>query len=401
MRALGQRASFWVSAAVICHTLWTSAAPTLTYPLYAAEWHLTPTVTTSIFAVYPIVLVGVLLLFGDLSDTIGRRATMLLGLAASLIGVFLFAIAPNVGWVFVGRAFMGIGVGLSASPATAAMVEFSAPGQSGRASLVTTIAQAAGLAFAAIVGGALIEYAPFPTRLNFWALFIVIAGLIAVAWFLPRPDPTVAVRRWQPRALVIAPGLRLVFATSTIAVTAAYAIGTIMLSLGAQIARDLIGSGNALVTGGVFVVFAGSAAVAAILAKRFAATTTIVVGGLLSVLSLALLMVSASDRAFVVFLLTAIGAGIGYSLMFLGGLTLINARVPATHRAGTLSAIYLVAYLMQGVTAIALGMIATAAGLQRAIDIGAPAVAAICLATVAFALCVRQPLAPRAIERHS
>ncbi len=37
---LGRAASFWVSAGVVGHTLWTSAAPAMTYPLYAAQWHL-------------------------------------------------------------------------------------------------------------------------------------------------------------------------------------------------------------------------------------------------------------------------------------------------------------------------------------------------------------------------
>jgi hypothetical protein len=44
---LGRSASFWVSAAVVAHTLWTSAAPAMTYPLYAAQWGLTPTATTT------------------------------------------------------------------------------------------------------------------------------------------------------------------------------------------------------------------------------------------------------------------------------------------------------------------------------------------------------------------
>jgi thiol:disulfide interchange protein len=30
---------------VVAHTLWTSAAPAMTYPLFAEEWHLTHTVT--------------------------------------------------------------------------------------------------------------------------------------------------------------------------------------------------------------------------------------------------------------------------------------------------------------------------------------------------------------------
>src|ERR1700751_4350840 len=114
-RTLGRRASFWVAAAVVVHTLWTSAAPSMTYPLYAAEWSLTHTVTAAIFAVFPIVVVSVLICFGDISDYIGRRMTMLVGLACSLLGTLCFAIAPTVIWVFVGRTVIGIGVGLSAS----------------------------------------------------------------------------------------------------------------------------------------------------------------------------------------------------------------------------------------------------------------------------------------------
>jgi hypothetical protein len=125
---LGRRANLWVSAGVVAHTLWTSAAPAMVYRLYAQEWHLSHTVTTGIFAIYPIVVVAVLIGFGDLSDHIGRRATMLMGLGASLAGTLLFAVAPGVLWLFAGRALMGIGVGLTAGPSTAAVVEFSSGG---------------------------------------------------------------------------------------------------------------------------------------------------------------------------------------------------------------------------------------------------------------------------------
>ncbi len=104
---LGRHASLLVSAGVVSHTLWTSAAPALTYGLYAQEWHLTHTVTPAIFAVYPIFVVVMLVGFGGISDQIGRRATMMAGLFASLAGALLFAVAPDVWWVFAGRALMG------------------------------------------------------------------------------------------------------------------------------------------------------------------------------------------------------------------------------------------------------------------------------------------------------
>ncbi len=78
--------------------------------------------TTAIFAVYPIAVVVTLPLFGKLSDPLGRRAAMLCGHGASLLGVLCFAIANDPPWLFGGCAMVGIGVGLSVSPSTAAPV---------------------------------------------------------------------------------------------------------------------------------------------------------------------------------------------------------------------------------------------------------------------------------------
>src|SRR5882672_2114074 len=184
---LGRRASLLVSAGVVSHTLWTSAAPALTYGLYAREWHLTHTVTAAIFAIYPISVVVMLVGFGSISDHIGRRATMLAGLLASLIGTVLFAVAPDVWWVFAGRALMGIGVGLAASPSTAAILEFTSPERAKSAALVTTMgAQAIGFAAALLLGGALTEYGPWPTRLCFWILALFLIVLLIGTCLLPR-----------------------------------------------------------------------------------------------------------------------------------------------------------------------------------------------------------------------
>src|SRR5258708_16505307 len=70
---LGQRTSFWVAGGVVPHTLWTSAAPATTYPLFAAEWHPTHTVTTPVFPIDPIVAAAVLLSSSHPSSFIVRR----------------------------------------------------------------------------------------------------------------------------------------------------------------------------------------------------------------------------------------------------------------------------------------------------------------------------------------
>ncbi|WP_407671676.1 hypothetical protein [Paraburkholderia hospita] len=63
---------------------------------------------------------------------------MLVGLAASALGTLCLATATHVEWLFVGRVFMGVGVGLSAGPATASLVAFN---PSGRMSYSATVTQ--------------------------------------------------------------------------------------------------------------------------------------------------------------------------------------------------------------------------------------------------------------------
>jgi len=386
-----RQTSFWVAAAVVVHTLWTSAAPAMMYPLYAHQWQLTPTVTTLIFAVFPVFVVATLIALGDLSDYIGRRAAMLLGVGASLIGVLLFAIAPDVTWLLVGRAFMGIGVGLSAGPSAAAVVEFSAPGKAKLAGAITTAAQASGLAAALIIGGGLIQYAPLPTRLSFWVLVVVLGATLFGVWRLPRHTPAESKKPWSLKLPHIHPPLRRTFLVSVSAVLSAYSVGATMLSLGSQIAHDLIGSSNALVNGGAISLFAIVLGITGIVGKRFGSRLSIIAGASVSIVSLLLLVLATKTHALPVFPLSSAASGAGYSLLFMGGLNLINAHAPMHHRAGTLSALFLVAYLMQGVVALLLGRAATAWGLDLAIDVGSLALAALSLGAMLLAIYVRQP----------
>ena len=328
------------------------------------------------FAIYPVTVVLTLLVFGNLSDFLGRRIAILLGLAASTIGVLMFALAPSVEWIFAGRAFMGIGVGMSTSPATAAMVDYSAAGREHHASAIATGATALGLAMATLVGGGLIEYAPYPTHLNFWVLFVILVTLFCAAWRLPRQVVSALHERWRPRRIMIPQGIAKEFFLSAVAVTASYAIGALVLSLGSQIARDLIGSANALVNGAAIALFAVVTGIVTIFAKRLPAPSSVLIGGLTMVVGMGLLVVSATSHALPLLFVASIALlGAAYSLLFLGGLTVISQCAPDHYRAATLSAIYLIGYLLMGAIAMSVGVAATHWGLKPAIEYSAPVIA--------------------------
>ncbi|KQO97010.1 MFS transporter [Leifsonia sp. Leaf264] len=390
---LSQRGSFWTAASVAGLALWASGAPTVVYPLYAQEWGLPPAVSTAIFAVYPIVLVPVLIVFGNLSDVIGRRAVILMGLGALGAGSVVFGLAPDLAWVFVGRALMGVGVGLSLSPATAAMVEFGGRDGARRASSATTAATATGLALATLVGGALVQYAPAPMHLSFWVLTAVIVVVAVAAYLLPRHVRDDS-QRWQPRLPRMPLGERPSFIAGTLGISAAYAMGAIFLALGAQIARDLVRSDNAFVDGAIISLSAVAIGVVAVLSRPLRPRLAVTWGPVFATAGLGLLIVAGLAHSLPAFIVASLVAGAGYSLMFSGGLGLVTASAPAHHRAGVISAAYVIGYLVQAVAALGLGVLATSVGLQAALEIGAPIILLIGVASLVVANTQRRmPLA--------
>lgn len=384
------RLAFWTCAAVLALALWTSGAATPVYPLYTADWHLTPLLTTSIFAVYPLVLVVVLLVFGDLSDTIGRRGSILLGVAASIIGVLLFAVAPNVGWLLVGRAFMGLGVGLSLSPATAKMIDIAGPANSARTGAISTASTAVGLVFATLLGGALVQYAPFPLHLTYWILLAVEAVVLVFVWRLGRDRPAEA-GRWKPHGISVPRSLWGAVAAAAVCISAAYALGAVVLSLGASIGKQLIGSDNAFVTGAIIALSMGVIGVVALASRRLPLVVATPVAFVATVLAFASLVAAGSLHSLGLFLAFCVLGGVGYSLFFAAGLQIVSRFAPAHHRAGTLSAVYLVAYLVQGAAALWLGAEATAGGLDHAVDLGAPVIAGLALVALVAVVVLAVP----------
>src|SRR3984885_1002886 len=81
--ALPRAAGFWLVAGVLFLLLFASAAASPLYSVYQAQWRFSATTLTAVFAVYVLVLLLTLLVFGSLSDYLGRRRVIAVALAAS------------------------------------------------------------------------------------------------------------------------------------------------------------------------------------------------------------------------------------------------------------------------------------------------------------------------------
>jgi MFS family permease len=390
-RELQKRGSFWAAAAVLALCLWASGAPSTLYPSYAAEWNLSPVVITSIFGTYPVALLLVLLLAGGISDTIGRRRAMLIGVALIVASALVFAVAPNVGFLFAGRVLQGVGTGFALGAASAALVENNVSDNPRFAGVLTTVSTSTGLTLVLFVSGGLAQYAPWPLRLSFWVLFALAGLAFAFVWFMRRDNPARAVgpdgevKRWKPSGIHIPLSLVRVFVASTLGVVVAYSVGAIFLSLGASMARQLTATTNLLVVGALLAVSSITIGITALLLQKVPAHLSLIVGAVVSIAGLGVMELAAAQGSIALFLLWCAVGGVGYSFVFTGGLTLLNRTAPAQHRGGMLSLLYLFSYLLQAITAVVAGAFATGLGLSLAIDIVAPGVAVLCLALIVAA----------------
>ena len=157
--ALPRAAGFWLVAGVLFLLLFVSGAASPLYGVYQAQWRFSSTTLTAVFGVYALVLLVTLLVFGSVSDYLGRRRVISVAMAAGACACGLFLAAHGVGLLFAARALSGASAGTATSAGGAALIDLQPEG-SGRAPVVTSAATLLGLAAGALGTGALVQYGP-------------------------------------------------------------------------------------------------------------------------------------------------------------------------------------------------------------------------------------------------
>jgi hypothetical protein len=82
-RTAPSRAAFWLVAGVLCLLFCAAGAPSPLYGIYRAQLRFSATTLTAVFAIYALVLLGTLLVFGSVSDYLGRRRVILAALVVT------------------------------------------------------------------------------------------------------------------------------------------------------------------------------------------------------------------------------------------------------------------------------------------------------------------------------
>jgi predicted MFS family arabinose efflux permease len=368
--------------------------------VYQVELGFSPTTLTAIFAVYVFLLLATLLLFGSLSDYVGRRPLILAALGFSIAACVVFLAADSVGALFAARSLQGIATGLATSAVGAALIELQPTG-SQRASLTTSAFSILGLALGALISSVLIEYAPDPAHLVWWVLLcvFVFGSITVLAVAEPGSTRSGALASLRPRVSVPRQA-RATFLVGIPCFVAVWALGGFYLSLGPSLVAQATGSPNALWGGLVIFLLYGIAAGTMVALRGVSSRLAMLAGCLFLLVGVAVTFVAiATTIPATLFAGTAL-AGIGVGLGFMGVFRMITALARPGENAALVAAIFVVAYLAFSVPALGAGVAATNVGLQRTALVYSAALAVLA-ASAAGILLLRPAAQPESSAQRS
>jgi MFS family permease len=370
-----------VVGAVLVLMMASSATPSPMYVVYQHQWQFSSGVLTLIFGVYALAVLVSLLVFGALSDTVGRRPVLLVATGLVLLSMVLFATANGVGWLISARVLQGIGVGTATGALSAALIELSPPHAPGRGTLVSAIGPPLGQGLGALGAGVLVEYAPLPTVLPYLLLLAGFAALVAIGWYLPETAPGAGgPLRIRPRRLAVPAGAGRPFALLSLSILALWSLGGLFASLGASFVVGLLHSDNHMLGGLVVAVLAGTGAVGQLACGRLAPYRALLVGTLILLPGVVLVITAVLLSSSVLFFAAGAVMGFGWGACFLGAFRAVSDLADPRRRGELLAALYVVAYLGMSVPSIVAGFASAQLGLRGTAIVFFVAVAVLALA---------------------
>jgi MFS family permease len=374
-------------ASIITSAFLGSVIITPLYSLYQRKFGFSEITLTLIYAVYVVGNVAALLLFGQISDNLGRKRVALPALGVAGASALLFIFAQGTAWLYAGRLLIGLAVGILSGTGTAWLAEQFGPGSRSDATVTAATANLTGIAVGPLLAGLLAQYAPAPLVLPFLA-YLGVLVIVAVA-IVRTPDTrqplvhTLAALRVRPRLGVPRDRLRS-FAAPAVTGFVTFALGGLYFALIPSIViRDLHQRNVAV--GGLVVCELAVVATAGLLLGRRLTPATAMAGGLLCLLPAVALVVAAQAAQSMGLLLLAAALGGGaMALGYRGSLEVVNEIAPDDRRAEVVSSYFIACFVGNSVPVIGIGVLSTLTGPLVASAIFAGAVGVLSVAALVW-----------------
>lgn len=365
------------------------------YSLYQESFGFSEITLTLVYAVYVVGNVIALLIFGRLSDQIGRRRVAIPAVALAAAGTLLFLFARSTAWLVLARVLSGLAVGCSAGTATAWIADLLGAGQPRRASSLAASANFAGIAIGPLIAGALVQYTRYPLQLPY-VVYLVVLAAAAIGAITTRE--TVArrpLRQISLRPRIGVPReLRARFVAPAVTGFATFALVGFYAALVPSLVHDALGEHNRAIGAAVVAALFVAATVVVPFTARLASRTAMRAGLALLIPSAGLLVLAQLLQVLGVLLAASVLGGVACALAYRGSLQLTTESAPDDRRAEVVSTYYVVGFVGNAVPVVGVGLMARVAGSMAADAVFGAVIAVFAVVALVAAALVRDHRRP-------
>jgi MFS family permease len=356
--------AFWSVTCMLLLALVASGVPTPLFRVYQEQFDFSSGVLTVVFAVYAFALLLALLVVGGLSDHVGRRPVLAVGLLLMAGAMVLFLAADGVGWLIAARVLQGLAMGSLTGTLGAALLDTQHADRP-LGPVINSASPGVGLSMGAVLSGVVLEFVADPTRWVFGALTVLLVLAAVAVLVLPETSPRRPGARESLHPRVRVPrAQRAAFLAALPVVVAGWSLGALYQSLGPSMMDTVFGIDDHLVGALLVLAVQGSSGVAAVSARGLAAERAQVAGSLVLALGVSGTVVAMTTAVVPLLFGSAVVAGIGMGMVFLGAIASVTRGVAPGDRAGLMSAVFVVGYLSFSLPTIAAGFAASVWSLE-------------------------------------
>lgn len=359
-RRLSYAATMLYAALSLATVFAASAAPTPLYRFYQDAWGMAPVMLTTIFAIYAGGMMMALLTAGSLSDYIGRRPLILIGLVLNGAAISFFIAAESAWWLIAARLVQGLATGIAATTLGAVLLDTDKK----RGPLVNTLMPLLGMMAGALGSGILVAFAPMPAHLVYVLLLAAYILQLALLPFVPETGTRQSGAWASLRPHVTVPRhVRAVLLRITPANIAVWALGGFYLSLMPSLIRAATGLTSPLIGGLAVAVLTLSGVFGIMTLRRRDASQILIVGTASLAIGVVVTLTGVYLSSIPLLLAGTMVAGFGWGAGFSGAIGSLMPLAEPGERAGLLAALYVQSYLAFSLPAILAGLFAPRLGL--------------------------------------
>jgi MFS family permease len=363
----GPRGAFRWIAYVLAVTSLAAAIPSPLYPVYEQNFRFSAGVLGLVFAAYTPGVLLMLFLVAPQAERTGRKRMLYVGMVLTAIGALVFASAPGVAWLTLGRFLSGLAVGATTSVATAAMSDLEPNHDSHHVARVAVAANFGGFALGVAMSGLIVQYGPLPTHLVYLLPVLASAVGVLAVHVTPETAPEIGTKRpYRIQGISVPADVRRPFWVAAGGIAACYSIYGFFAALVPSYVRTVLQYPHAAAVGGIVALMFGLAAITQLATSQIRDRRALLVGFPSMIGSLIALVLTLRLASWPLLIPVTAALGVAVGLTFMGSVTLVDRVTTEAQRGETLAGFYSAGYLALAVPTIGIAEASEHIGLANA-----------------------------------